>query len=69
MDTRRIHKAQTFEHKIIQNADGTRLRVRRNGKTRTWKRDTSRFEIPVKYGLYEYYIIDNTNHTEWVITG
>ena len=68
MDTRRMHNANNFEHKTLQNSDGTRLRVRRNGKTRTWKRDLSRFEIPVKYGLYEYHIIDNTNHMEWVIT-
>lgn len=68
MDTRRIHKAQTFEHKTLTNADGTRLRVRRNGKTRTWKRTPERFEIPVKYGLYQYAIIDNDNHNEWVVT-
>jgi len=68
MDTRRKLNAQTFEHKTATNADGTRLRVRRNGKTRTWKRSPDQFEIPVKYGLYDYYIIDNTNHDEWVIT-
>ena len=68
MDIRRKLTAQTFEHKTLTNADGSRLRTRRNGKTRTWKRDLDRFEIPVKYGLYEYYIIDNTNHDEWVVT-
>ena len=68
MDIRRIIKASTFEHKFTQNADGSRLRVRRNGKTRTWKRTPNRFEIPVKYGLYQYYIIDDTNHSEWVVT-
>lgn len=25
-----------------------------NGKVRTWKRDASRVEVPLKYGLYEY---------------
>lgn len=25
--------------------------VRRNGRTRTWKRDPARFEIPVKYAF------------------
>lgn len=25
-----------------------------NGRPRTWKRDPSRVEVPVKYGLYEY---------------
>lgn len=27
---------------------------RRNGKTRTWKKDPTRFEIPVKFGMYAY---------------
>ena len=27
---------------------------RRNGATQTWKRDTNRFRLPVKYGLYAY---------------
>ena len=68
MDTRRKLTASTFENKTLTNSDGSRLRVRRNGKTRTWKRDLNRFEIPVKYGLYQYYTIDNTNHAEWVVT-
>lgn len=27
---------------------------RRNGRTRTWKRDPQRVEIPVKFGMYGY---------------
>jgi len=27
---------------------------RRNGKTKTWKRNLERFRIPVKFGLYGY---------------
>lgn len=27
---------------------------RRNGQTKTWKRQPERFRIPVKYGLYAY---------------
>lgn len=30
--------------------DGEIMRVRRNGETKTWKRDPNRVEIPVKYG-------------------
>lgn len=30
---------------------------RRNGKTRTWKRDMQRIEVPVKFGLRYYYTI------------
>ena len=38
---------------IIAN-DGTLRRVKINGRVRTWKRDASRVEVPVKYGMYEY---------------
>lgn len=27
---------------------------RRNGRTKTWKRDAERIEVPVKHGLYAY---------------
>jgi hypothetical protein len=30
------------------------VEVRRNGKTKTWKRSPDRFALPVKYGLYVY---------------
>lgn len=32
---------------------------RRNGKTKTWKRDPERWEIPVKFGMYAYTRITN----------
>jgi hypothetical protein len=39
-------------HVSERNADGTALRVRVNGKCRTWKRKyPGRWELPVKYGL------------------
>lgn len=37
---------------------GTTWMVKRNGRTRTWKRDPMRFEIPVKVGFREYSTID-----------
>ena len=36
-------------------------RVRRNGKTQHWKRDPTRFRIPVKAGLRSYAEITETN--------
>lgn len=36
-------------------------RWRRNGATQTWKRNTLRFRIPVKHGLYVYGNISNEN--------
>jgi hypothetical protein len=32
--------------------------VRRNGKIQTWKRDASRISIPLKYGFYEAFRLD-----------
>ena len=37
----------------------------RNGKTQTWKRDASRFRVPVKYGLYTYGEITQDNAADW----
>ena len=38
---------------------------RRSGQTKTWKRDAERFQIPVKYGLYESFYITNENASEF----
>ncbi len=51
--------AQRFEHVSAKNADGTPVRARRNGKTRTWKTRPGLFQIPVKYGLKSCFYIDN----------
>lgn len=32
-----------------------------NGRVRTWKRDATRIEIPLKYGLYEYFTFTAAN--------
>lgn len=37
-------------------------RVRTSGKCKTWKRNPEKFHIPVKYGLYESYWIDESNN-------
>jgi hypothetical protein len=38
---------------------GDARRAKVNGKIKTWKRAPGKFEIPLKYGLYEYCHIDN----------
>lgn len=38
---------------------GRMARVRRNGAVKTWKRDPSRVSIPVKFGMYEAFRVDN----------
>jgi hypothetical protein len=54
-----------FYHKTLKNADKTALRARRNGKTQTWKTRPNDFKIPVKYGLYQYFYIDQNNCKDW----
>jgi len=56
----------TFYHVSKPNTTG-RLRVRRNGSTKTWKTRPEEFKIPVKYGLYEHGYIDQNNCHEWTI--
>lgn len=38
---------------------------RRNGRTLTWKRDPTRFCVPIKYGLYQYGEITEDNAQDW----
>lgn len=39
-------------------------RLRRNGKTQTWKREPSRYRIPVKAGLKTYGALDEHDDYE-----
>lgn len=57
-------QVRNFEHITLKNADGSRLRARRNGATRTWKRAPERYEIPVKHGMYNYFVITDLD-TDW----
>jgi hypothetical protein len=60
--------ANNFEHTSKKNKDNTPMRVRRSGKTQTWKTRPAEFKIPVKYGLYESGYITQDNCHEWVIS-
>lgn len=40
--------------KVIDRRGDRWYTCRRNGRTRSWKRDPSRFEIPVKFRLRDY---------------
>lgn len=42
--------------------NGRFWRVRRNGATRRWRRDPSRWEIPIKAGLRSYATINQDSH-------
>lgn len=55
----KLHIGQVLYHETERNADGTALRCRVNGKCKTWKRDLSRFKLPVKHGVNNRFYIDS----------
>lgn len=53
----------TFHENGSFNSDGTCKRWRRNGSTKTWKSkvNAERFRVPLKWGLYRYWEVTETN--------
>ena len=47
-------KSYRGSHCWVVSISGSAVRVKINGRIRTWKRDANRIEVPIKYGLYEY---------------
>lgn len=49
-----IDEARQLKYRqvVVDQRDKRRWYI--NGKVKTWKRDPSRIEIPVKHGLYVY---------------
>jgi hypothetical protein len=43
------------------------IQVRRMGRTKRWVRQPELFRVPVKYGMYDSFYIDNDNAKEWRI--
>lgn len=75
-----ITKAQAMDTSIKEfwhidsvKADGSPVRVRRNGACKTWKRRPDKWVVPVKHGLSTYFIIssnvghNNTNANRWCV--
>ena len=52
-------KQLTYKQVLVDQRDKRRWYV--NGKVRTWKKDTTRIEIPVKHGLYAYGTITDSD--------
>lgn len=65
--TARFRKAETLveaiahcnaqSHVWIVGNPGDARKCKVNGRVRTWKRDVARVEVPLKYGLYEYFTV------------
>ena len=56
-----------IHHVRLRNADGSPLRARVNGRTKTWKTRPDEFKVPMKHGLYECFYLDQTNAHEWCL--
>lgn len=70
-----MEKAKSLQHGDILNpvgyfnADGTPMRFRVIGKVKTWKKDPSRVEIPLKRGMYEFVHITESDLPDWRKSG
>jgi hypothetical protein len=60
-----LSHGNVFEHKTIKNKNGSPLRCRVNGKTKTWKTRPDEFKIPVKYGMKCCFYITKENANDW----
>lgn len=47
-------KTLSASHIWFRSMQGDAREAKVNGAVRTWKRDASRVELPLKYGMYEY---------------
>lgn len=58
--------ADRFYHRTQTYAKSKRpIEVRRMGRTKRWKTRPNDFRIPVKFGMYDSFYIDNSNAHEW----
>ena len=54
VEAKELKYGDVIHHVLYTNLDGTPQRWRVNGNVKTWKRDASRVEVPLKHGLYSY---------------
>lgn len=52
----------TIMHRTKNNADGTPVRARSNGKLKLWKTRPSEWRLPMKYGLKECFYLGRSEH-------
>jgi hypothetical protein len=57
--------ALTLKHgTIVHSTDGCSTKItkwRVNGECQTWKRHPAKFRLPLKFGLYDYWEINDYN--------
>ena len=63
-EAKNLKYGEHIYHMTKTNTTG-KIRVKINGAPKIWKRTPSRVQIPVKYGLYEYFYITESELNEW----
>ena len=56
-----LRNGDILYHIFHRNSDGTPERWKVNGKVKRWKREPSRFRVPIKHGLYNYDYLEPDN--------
>lgn len=51
----------------LRNKKGEPLYCRVKGKCKTWKTRPEEFRLPVQYGLYTHFYIDQDNAATWEV--
>jgi hypothetical protein len=51
---------QYGQHIWFRSISGDARECKVNGAPKTWKRDASRVEVLIKYGIYEYYTFNQS---------
>lgn len=62
-----LHYGQILYHRTLRNKDGSALRARVNGQVKTWKRDETRYRVPMKHGLRECFYIGPAEARDWLL--
>ena len=55
-------------HVQVKDSRGNPAKCRVNGKCKTWKREPSRFRLPVKHGLSNCFYVEPRNAADWVLS-
>lgn len=63
----KLSPGEIIHHITQKNSDKTPLRARVTGQIKIWKTRPGEFRLPVKYGLYTSFYINDTNANNWEI--
>ncbi len=62
-----VSKQEVIDNNTFHDSDCSNWRA--NGQMKTWKRDSNRFRLPLKYGLYNYWHLTELNSWQFHLPG